>query len=151
LEKADGLHARGQIELSIPNADRLVGAAKAGALFLSVGVIPRAMNDERAWLPAGVPNKQPGGRVIKSCDLIEISLTARPMGYGTSLSAKSLRENATPRELEKHLCQLGLTRREAQRAGESLWPIVSGDEADDSAELAQLHTELKILSTILRS
>ena len=118
-EDAHGLHVRGKLTLTVPQAQQAFDLAKDDALAFSVGF--------------GLVRKSQDGafRVIEEAKLAEVSLVALPANPNARITdVKSLSQVGSIRDYETFLRGFGLSHREAKRLSIGGWKAFRGDDAD---------------------
>lgn len=121
-ELDEGLEVEGRLALEVPRAREAYALAKAGALSLSVGFSVR---------PGGAESRG-GRRVIKSGDLVEVSLVATPANERATVAEVKAVLMRSPRHAEELVREhLGLSAREAKRLIEGGYAALAGRPGAD--------------------
>lgn len=144
-QDAQGLLANGRLTLDVPQAKAAHALAKDGALALSIGYT----------IPPGGAELVNGARLLKEIDLVEVSLVgiaANPSARIVSVKSVFDPANPNPRDFERAARDaLGLSAREAKRLMAGGWNgLVREEQADDSAELAQIAAKLQRITQSLQ-
>lgn len=144
-DTAEGLAGNGRLTLDVPQAKSAHALMRDDALALSIGYT----------VPSGGAELVGGARLLKTIDLVEVSLVALPANTRTRItSVKSFNsEEPNPREFERSVRDaLGLSAREAKRLMAGGWNgLVRDEREDDSAELAAIAAKLQnITATLIR-
>lgn len=145
-EDAQGLLSAGRLTMEVPQAKAAHALAKDGALALSIGYT----------VPAGGAELIDGARLLKTIDLVEVSLVGIAANPNSRIvSVKSAFDPATPnpREFERAVRDaLGLSAREAKRFMAGGWSeLVRDEQADESEELAHIAAKLQRITASLKA
>lgn len=144
LKETDrGLQLRGKLAMQTPRAREAIELMQMGALGLSIGY--RTLDDEA--LPGG-------GRLLKSVELVEISLVSVPANPDARITEVKSAALETRAGLEHALReQLGLSSRQAKKLVGGGWAALTGaDEPPlDQAAAARIGYRLGELSNLLRN
>lgn len=144
-EDDQGLLSAGRLTLDVPQAKAAHALAKDGALALSIGYT----------IPPGGAVLVSGARLLKQIDLVEVSLVAvaaNPNARIVSVKSAFDPSNPNPRDFERAARDvLGLSAREAKRLMGGGWNgLVRDEQADNSAELAQIAAKLQNITATLQ-
>jgi HK97 family phage prohead protease len=145
IEETDtGLSAKGQLELTIYQAETAYNLLKNGGLSLSVGF--------SAW-KSDVYEKE-GIRYFTKVDLSEISLVSMPASVGAVVhSVKTLADCQTAKDFEGLVRDaLGLSRRQAKQLTALAYPVLSGRDGGMTDDQEQaIAAEIKAATILIRS
>jgi HK97 family phage prohead protease len=145
IEEAEtGLSAKGQLELSIYQAETAYNLLKQGGLSLSIGFTA---------YKADVYKKN-DIRYFTKVDLLEISIVSTPASVGAVVhSVKTLADCESARDFESLVRDaLGLSRRQAKQLTALAYPVLSGRDGDMTEEQEQaIAAELKAATNLIRS
>ncbi|WP_020146891.1 HK97 family phage prohead protease [Thioalkalivibrio sp. ALJ15] len=137
-EDEKGLWVEGQLTPGHSVAEDAYASLKHGAVDgLSIGYL----------IPPGGAEEKDGTRYLKSIELVEISVVEEPADAGALVANVKQVDPTSPRELERGLRDLGLSKREAKRLMAGGFSALS-DEDEEAAEIAaalrELNNELRV-------
>ena len=141
-EDQHGLRVSGRLTLAVEKAKESYALMKDGALAMSIGFF---INEAEPVAD--------GLRLLKSVELLEISLVAIPANPRAVITEVKTLDPNNPREFERRVREaLGLSAREAKRLMSGGWSALVRDErSDDSEELAIIASRLEAITKSLRN
>lgn len=141
-EDQHGLLVSGKLTMEVEKARESHALMKDGALAMSIGFY---INEAEAM--------DGGLRLLKSVDLLEISLVAIPANPRARITEVKALDPNNPREFERRVREaLGLSAREAKRLMSGGWSALVRDErGDNSEELALIASKLEAITKSLRT